>query len=59
MAALRKWHAWRVVPWVIEGSSFDYCMIEHERDAFHLETIADLARRFRHQRLRDRSTSRC
>jgi 2-keto-3-deoxy-L-rhamnonate aldolase RhmA len=31
------------VPWIIEASGFDYCMIDHEHGAFDLETIADLA----------------
>ena len=33
----------RGVPWIIEASGFDYCMIDHEHGAFDLETIADLA----------------
>ena len=33
----------RSVPWIIEASGFDYCMIDHEHGAFDLETIADLA----------------
>ncbi len=32
----------RGVPWIIEASGFDYCMIDHEHRAFDLETIADL-----------------
>src|SRR6201986_5500281 len=38
-----KEFASRGVPWVIEASGFDYCMIDHEHGAFDLETIADLA----------------
>ena len=38
-----KEFASRGVPWIIEASSFDYCMIDHEHGAFDLETIADLA----------------
>ena len=33
----------RGVPWIIEASGFNYCMIDHEHGAFDLETIADLA----------------
>src|SRR5262245_32337435 len=33
----------RGVPWIIEASGFDYCMIDHEHGAFDLESIADLA----------------
>lgn len=33
----------RGVPWIIEASGFDYCMIDHEHGAFDLETVADLA----------------
>ena len=33
----------RGIPWIIEASGFDYCMIDHEHGAFDLETIADLA----------------
>jgi hypothetical protein len=40
----RKEFASRGVPWIIEASGFDYCMIEHEHGAFDdLETITDLA----------------
>src|SRR5229473_1193882 len=38
-----KEFASRGVPWIIEASGFDYCMIDHEHGAFDLETIADLA----------------
>ena len=38
-----KEFASRGVPWIIEASGFDYCMIDHEHGAFGLETIADLA----------------
>jgi 2-keto-3-deoxy-L-rhamnonate aldolase RhmA len=31
------------VPWIIEASGFDYCMIDHEHGAFNIETIADFA----------------
>src|SRR6476660_1691521 len=33
----------RGVPWIIEASGFDHCMIDHEHGAFDLETIADPA----------------
>src|SRR3979490_1245896 len=33
----------RGVPWIMEASGFDYCMIDHEHGAFDLETIANLA----------------
>jgi hypothetical protein len=33
----------RGVPWIIEATGFDYCMIDHQHGAFDLETIADLA----------------
>jgi 2-keto-3-deoxy-L-rhamnonate aldolase RhmA len=42
-----KEFASRGVPWIIEASGFDYCMIDHEHGAFDLETIADLAGWFR------------
>ena len=38
-----KEFASRGVPWIIEASGFDYCMIDHEHGAFDLETIANLA----------------
>src|ERR1700753_1080737 len=38
-----KEFASRGIPWIIEASGFDYCMIDHEHGAFDLETIADLA----------------
>ena len=38
-----KEFASRGVPWIIESSGFDYCMIDMEHGAFDLETIADLA----------------
>src|ERR1700726_1930376 len=38
-----KEFASRGVPWIIEASGFDYCMIDYEHGAFDLETIADLA----------------
>lgn len=38
-----KEFASRGVPWIIEASGFDYCMIDHEHGAFDIETIADLA----------------
>jgi 2-keto-3-deoxy-L-rhamnonate aldolase RhmA len=38
-----KEFASRGVPWIIEASGFDYCMIDHEHGAFDMETIADLA----------------
>src|SRR5260370_8380656 len=38
-----KEFASRGVPWIIEASGFDYCMIDHEHGAFDLETIAHLA----------------
>lgn len=38
-----KEFASRGVPWIIQESGFDYCMIDHEHGAFDLETIADLA----------------
>ena len=38
-----KEFASRGVPWIIEASGFDYCMIDMEHGAFNLETIADLA----------------
>jgi len=38
-----KEFATRGVPWIIESSGFDYCMIDMEHGAFDLETIADLA----------------
>src|SRR6201989_1705050 len=41
-----KEFASRGVPWIIEASGFDYCMIDHEHGAFDLETIADLAGAF-------------
>ena len=34
-----KEFASRGVPWIIEASGFDYCMIDHEHGAFDLETI--------------------
>ena len=47
-----KEFASRGVPWIIEASGFDYCMIDHEHGAFDLETIADLAGWFPgHQRI--------
>ena len=42
-----KEFASRGVPWIIEASGFDYCMIDHEHGAFDLETIADLGVRQR------------
>lgn len=33
----------RGIPWIIEESGFDYCMIDHEHGAFDLPTIANLA----------------
>ena len=42
-----KEFASRGVPWIIEASGFDYCMIDHEHGAFDLETIADLLGGFR------------
>ena len=38
-----KEFASRGVPWIIQASGFDYCMIDHEHGAFDMETIADLA----------------
>lgn len=38
-----KEFASRGVPWIIEASGFDYCMIDHEHGAFDIESIADLA----------------
>jgi len=38
-----KEFASRGVPWIIEASGFDYCMIDHEHGAFDLETVANLA----------------
>ena len=38
-----KEFATRGVPWIIESSGFDYCMIDMEHGAFDLETIANLA----------------
>jgi 2-keto-3-deoxy-L-rhamnonate aldolase RhmA len=38
-----KEFASRGVPWIIQESGFDYCMIDHEHGAFDMETIADLA----------------
>src|SRR5436309_14629094 len=38
-----KEFASRGVPWIIEASGFDHCIIDHEHGAFDLETIADLA----------------
>src|SRR6478672_9225387 len=38
-----KEFATRGVPWIIEASGFDHCMIDHEHGAFDLETIADPA----------------
>jgi penicillin amidase len=40
-----KEFASRGVPWIIEASGFDYCMIDHEHGAFDLETIADLVKK--------------
>jgi hypothetical protein len=39
----RSFRIARGVPWIIEASGFDYCMIDHQHGAFDLETIADLA----------------
>ncbi len=33
----------RGIPWLIQESGFDYCMIDHEHGAFDIETIANLA----------------
>ena len=33
----------RGVPWIVEASGFDGCMIDHEHGAFDLGTIADFA----------------
>jgi 2-keto-3-deoxy-L-rhamnonate aldolase RhmA len=41
------------VPWIIEASGFDYCMIDHEHGAFNIETIADFAGWFRVTNERD------
>ena len=38
-----KEFASRGVPWIIQESGFDYCMIDHEHGAFDLPAIADLA----------------
>jgi 2-keto-3-deoxy-L-rhamnonate aldolase RhmA len=38
-----KEFATRGIPWIIESSGFDYCMIDMEHGAFDLETIANLA----------------
>ena len=33
----------RGIPWIMQESGFDYCMIDHEHGAFDLPQIADLA----------------
>ena len=38
-----KEFATRGVPWIIESSGFDYCMIDMEHGAFDMESIANLA----------------
>ena len=38
-----KEFATRGVPWIVESSGFDYCMIDMEHGAFDMETIANLA----------------
>lgn len=38
-----KEFATRGIPWLIESSGFDYCMIDMEHGAFDVETIANLA----------------
>src|ERR1700761_4007396 len=38
-----KEFASRGVPWIVQSSGFDYCMIDMEHGAFDMETIADLA----------------
>src|SRR4051794_17434048 len=38
-----KEFASRGIPWIIEASGFDYCMIDHEHGAFDLQTLDKLA----------------
>ncbi len=38
-----KEFATRGVPWIVESSGFDYCMIDMEHGAFDMESIANLA----------------